>query len=531
MEQLALAAETDRKPVKGSISITMTRSAWGMLVFVLLVSLVTLWPSWTALADAWINRAAYSHGFLIAVICVGLILRLRPGFAAEIPDPQIAGILLLTALLIIWLFMRFAGIQIIELLLLPAVVWAACFTVMGWRVSARLLFPFGFLYFAIPVWHSGNFILQWLTVQAVERMISAAGFLAYIDGNFVFLSSGAFEIADGCSGLNFFIVGTAISMLYGYLYLPDLRRRTILLLAGVLMAIVMNWVRVFIIIYAGYLTDMQHYLVKVDHTNFGWALFALLLVPLVMIARRLEGKAESSDYSSIRSNHVNADLAAYKTSTSLAFVGTAALMITASIFGMIQNGSSQLSCEPIRIPQQSGDWRLVDKLENDWSPVFAGAADEAMRHYENGRHVVTLYMNIYSEQSEGSELIGYENHIEGAGKWKHSGSARKKIYLDEGVVWDVSETILKSDEGERRIIYYWYIVGGHKAVDDLTAKLWQGYSRLAGNSQAGIMAISSLCTNDDCAGARAGLQQWLNNEWAKNNKALMLWAGDCSKKS
>lgn len=522
-----MALETGRKRIRDSASITIMCSAWGMLVLVWLVSVVTLWSSWTALADVWLHRSAYSHGYIIALISLGLIFRLRPSLATEKPAPQLAGLALLAVLLILWLFMRLAGIQIVELLLLPVIVWSACMTVLGWRISVRLIFPFGFLYFAIPVWHSGNFILQWLTVKAVGVLIKTVGFLAHIKGNFVFLTSGTFEIADGCSGLNFFIVGVAITLLYGYLYLPDLRRCTILLLVGVVLAIVMNWIRVFIIIYVGYLTDMQHYLVTVDHTNFGWALFALMFVPLFMIARKLEGAGANTNASSLTPNQVNTDLPQCKRNVTLGIFATTALLIIVSTFEMIQTSSSQESCAPIHIPQESAGWRRVDSLENDWSPVYAGAAEEILRHYDNGRHVVTLYVNLYSDQSQGSELIGYENHIEGSGMWRQQESSRKIINLDQDVSWEVGEILLESVKNERRIIYFWYDVGGHRVIDNLTAKLWQGYSRFVGNSQAGIIAVSSLCTNDDCTNARSALQGWLQKEWADNNEAMKFWNGDC----
>ncbi len=36
---------------------------------------------------------------------------------------------------------------------------------------------------------------------------------------------------------------------------------------------------------AGYLTDMQHYLVRVDHYYFGWALFAVAMAVFFLLAR------------------------------------------------------------------------------------------------------------------------------------------------------------------------------------------------------------------------------------------------------
>src|SRR5690606_33862058 len=52
------------------------------------------------------------------------------------------------------------------------------------------------------------------------------------------------------------------------------------------LALLSNWVRVYLIILAGYLTQMQHYLVSVDHYRFGWAVVAVVMVLFFVLARR-----------------------------------------------------------------------------------------------------------------------------------------------------------------------------------------------------------------------------------------------------
>src|SRR5690554_8110709 len=73
------------------------------------------------------------------------------------------------------------------------------------------------------------------------------------------------------------------------MYLSRFRSRLMLFGLGVVFALVANWIRVFVIIYMGYKTNMQSSLID-DHDNFGWWVFAGTLVPLYFIARRLEIK-------------------------------------------------------------------------------------------------------------------------------------------------------------------------------------------------------------------------------------------------
>ena len=52
------------------------------------------------------------------------------------------------------------------------------------------------------------------------------------------------------------------------------------------LAVLANWVRVYTVIEAGYLTDMQSYLVRVSHYGFGWAVFAATLVVFFWLVTR-----------------------------------------------------------------------------------------------------------------------------------------------------------------------------------------------------------------------------------------------------
>ena len=173
--------------------------------------------------------------------------------------------------------------------MLPLLVFAALLAVLGWSVARILLFPLGFLYFALPLWGDLVGILQHLSVNATHALIWLTGLPAYMDGNFVRLPAGTLEIADGCSGLHFLIVGLAMAALYGELSRDSLLRRIawLCLMGG--LAIVANWLRIFVIVAAAYATEMKTFLVTVDHYWFGWLVFAATFAAFLWIANRSAG--------------------------------------------------------------------------------------------------------------------------------------------------------------------------------------------------------------------------------------------------
>src|SRR5256885_16553100 len=73
---------------------------------------------------------------------------------------------------------------------------------------------------------------------------------------------------------HFMIVGLAVAALHGELRRDPWRVRIAQLALMASLALLANWVRVYTVIEAGYLTDMRSYLVSARRYRFGWAGFA-----------------------------------------------------------------------------------------------------------------------------------------------------------------------------------------------------------------------------------------------------------------
>ena len=170
-------------------------------------------------------------------------------------------------------------------------------------------------------------MLQALTTRAVGLLASAFGLRVYIEGNTVGIPEGTFEIEGGCSGIHFLVVGLALAVLQGELIDAPIRRRVKLIAVMAALAIVCNWVRVFTIVMAGHLTDMQHFLIR-QHYTFGWALFAVIVGTFIWITAKPEPRAELADESSATSRGPRA----------IAYMAAAAVMLIAPILGQGAGG-------------------------------------------------------------------------------------------------------------------------------------------------------------------------------------------------
>jgi exosortase len=145
------------------------------------------------------------------------------------------------------------------------------------RQNARVYVVPLFLYTALPVWDQFSVALQMLTVSVVAFVLQQLGVLALVDGTYVHLRQGVFEIAQGCSGLRFFLTAAAMTIFWTT-YQRCLPLRTIAaVLIALSISIVTNWLRVVIIVLTGNSFGMDA-LVVTSHYFLGWGLFLATLI-------------------------------------------------------------------------------------------------------------------------------------------------------------------------------------------------------------------------------------------------------------
>jgi exosortase len=156
-------------------------------------------------------------------------------------------------------------------------------TIVGDAVYRRLVVPFGFLIFAIPI---GGEIVPWLMVATAD--VSGAGLELlgvpfHREGMFFTLPGGVFEVADACSGIRYLNAGLMVGALVAVLYFRSWIRRIAYVLAIGVAFIATNGIRAFVVMAVASGTDMKY---LADHILFGWVLFLAVLVAMIFAADR-----------------------------------------------------------------------------------------------------------------------------------------------------------------------------------------------------------------------------------------------------
>lgn len=482
------------------------------------------WDSVAPLIDLWQqadDTRGYSHGFLIVAISAWLLARQAQSLPpARSSRPEVAAIAAVLAASFLWLLLWRAGIQTAHELLLPLIFWLATWAICGREVARRAWFAFAFLTFAVPVWDGLAIVLQPLTVAVVARLLPLAHVPASLDGNLVHLPSGTFEIAAGCSGTHFVAVGLAIGALQGELRGDTVRTRALLIALAVALSIASNWIRVLTIIVAGYVTHMQHYIVRVEHYSFGWLVFALTLVAYFVLARHIESP-EPTGASEEVGDPIGNDVPAQgrvrdQPYSFKAWLLCMAITLPCLSFGPVWGALAERQA-PARVAAElasdpSGLWTGPGPAPATWRPEFPGADVQRLGAYRKGGREISAFVAAYATQAHGKKLVGYGVSVLPAGELPVSQGVRALPVAAEGssaggAVGVFIEIESAGRGAVRSLIWTRYEVGSRKFTSGLRAQMWYGVVSLFHPTPSRVMALRAVC-DTDCAQARRDMEEF-----------------------
>lgn len=470
--------------------------------FLLIVFAISVVPLFGTLNSQWLHVAAYSHGYPLFILACALAvkrwyeappIRLAPCWICL---TGVAVALSATAVL------ELLYVNVPRLLFIPLLIWASAGSVFGRRALQILGWPIALLYLALPIWTVLNGPLQAATTLAVSSALALFGVPVFIEGNFVHIPAGVFEVAEGCSGLRYLIVAMTLVLLYGLAFLERARDRWILFGAAVITAILCNWLRVFVIIAVGQATEMQHDLIVEGHAGFGWVVFGISLIPIMVLANRLSRReAPNAAYE----NRPSTSLDSRGVFVASLVVLTMALTARLGMAALVSNLESKASgIQSVATSDVAGD-------ASTWQPVF----DNAIEHRElidNHAVRLELYRAEFQEQDREHRLIAYGNSF-GGSEWQPISNRQRTVVLGDSPlrVREIEGYV----HGERRVIFAWFSVAGYTASGQFGALVLELKGLMDGRRDAAAIAVSARC-DTDCATAISVLETYLGQSGAES---------------
>lgn len=462
----------------------VARSTWllcGLLLIALLIWLFG-WYGETTLSTIaiWKRSETYAHGFLIFPISAYLIWTRRNDVLALRPDPSVFGIIFLMGLGLLWLIAETAGALVVSqyavVAMVPAIVWG----VLGYRVTLALLFPFLFLLFAVP---AGDFLLtpmMNLTADFTVAALRITGIPVFREGNFFTVPSGSWSVVEACSGLRYLIASLTLGCLFSYLTYKSFWRRVAFIGLSILVPIVANWIRAYMIVMIGHLSS-NRLATGVDHVIYGWVFFGFVMMLLFWFGSRWSEDVKSAP-SPIQNQNVSGGQAPHLSGRVAVFATIAALTVAVWPSFALHINEAIPNLRPLALsPYAAPDgWQTSADALTDWEPHFSGHLGSHKQTFENGKTQVEVLIKYYRNQHQDAELINSSNQLVVTRHpvWGLTSEGASNIQWNRREL-EVNESTLRSDRSNL-LVYGWYWIGGTYTSNIYLAKIFQAKAKLLG---------------------------------------------------
>ncbi len=285
-----IAKEAERTPPQASGAGRPHRIDWAPFAVLAVLLCILYYRVAIKLVYDWYTIPDYSHGFLVPLFAAFLIWDKRKALSA-VPIRQTWSGILLVVFSVGVLILGVYGVDLFTarmsfVFLLTGLTW----TFFGWAMVKALRFPLFVLVLAIPfpaiVFNQITFPLQLLASRIASDILPVLGVPTLHEGNVIELPVMKLEVAEACSGIRSLMSLFTLAVFYGYFLEKTTRRRVILALASIPIAVAANVVRI-----VGTGLCVQYWdpdkALGFFHEFSGWVMFVVSLACLYLAHRAM----------------------------------------------------------------------------------------------------------------------------------------------------------------------------------------------------------------------------------------------------
>jgi exosortase A len=451
-----------------------------------------------AMAVIWWESSTFNHCLLIPPIIGWLVWQRVPELRQLQPRAWAPGLLLLGAGALSWLIGDAGGIALARHLGLILMLQGAVIACLGPSLSRGLAFPIFYALFLVPAGEEIVPLMQTVTADMCMALLALVGIPAHIEGIFISIPTGLFEVAEACSGVKFLVAMVALGALVANLCFRSWRRRVAFMAAAVAIPVIANGIRAWGTIYISHLTS-NDFAAGFDHVFYGWFFFAIVVALLLGAGWRWFDRAPGDPW-------FDPKALAGRPGTRAALATVAASALVLGALPLAWSAAIASSAEPapadIALPGVPGWERVPAARGRPWQPHFAGADVIRLGRYRDaaGREV-DLAVALFARQEEGRELVGFGQGAVAPGSgwaWTADGNA------PEG---GRAERI--ASHGSVREVATFYRVGNILTGSPAQVKLETVRTRLLGGPQRAVAILVSAEAPAEGASPRPAIDSFL----------------------
>jgi len=478
------------------------------------------------MVSIWYRSETFTHGFVILPIVLWLVWRKRAQLATLRPRANMYLLVLLAGIALMWLLGDLVAVNSVTQLALVAMLVVAVPAVLGLPIALAIAFPLAFMFFAVPI---GEFLMPRLmdwTAEFTILALRASGVPVFREGlNFV-IPSGNWSVVEACSGVRYLIASLTVGTLYAYLNYQSTSRRLLFVGVAILVPIVANWMRAYMIVMLGHVSG-NTIAVGVDHLIYGWVFFGIVILLMFLIGARWSEPEPVFDAPAVKLN-----------ATPPPARSTRMLWAVAAIFVLIVSlpmvAKRSLEANVASVPAKlalsdslSPTWQhKADAATFNYKPNFEGPSAEIERVYAGPDRSVGVYLGYYRDQDYKRKLVSSNNVlvISQAPVWSMLSRGTASAMLDGKPVKVRTAELRRlpgaiADSPDRLLVWQLYWINGRWTSNDYLAKLYGAVFQLLGrgDDSAVLVVYTSLDRADD---AERALGAFLTDNHGAINTAL-----------
>jgi exosortase A len=427
----------------------------------------------------------------------------------------------------LWLLGELAGVNAATQLALVALLVLSVPLVFGWALARALTFPLLFLFFAVPI---GEFMVPSMmgwTADFAAMAVRLSGVPIYREGLQFVIPSGTWSVVEACSGVRYLIASFMVGTLFAYLNFQSPRRRALFMVASLLVPIVANWVRAYLIVMIGHLSS-NRLAAGVDHIIYGWVFFGLVIGGMFMLgARYAEPDAPVASGGAVPPTGPRGGLAVTWR------VGAMAVLLLLAAQGVMWqfNRPHGGPLPQLALPDRAGAWAADGDALTSWTPAYSHAVAAAARTYRAGGTAVGLRVAYYRDQGYERKLVTSTNNLvdaEAHGEWAQTAAGATVLPAAAGGGLAMRTADLRgspepgSPAAQRLRVWSVYWIGGHYTTSDVRARLTLAFNRLLGQGDdaAVLFFYMPLAGDSDTAATDAVLGGFVTDALPSLNAML-----------
>jgi len=489
-----------------------------------LAVLALLWGTFVDMWRAWGASGTFTHGYVIFPIALYLLWLRRERWLDLPLRPSLAGGLLVLAAMAVWLVGSLLHLNVVMQFAAVGLLVSAVPAIAGYTALRAGAFPLLFMFFAVP---AGEELVPWLmdfTARFTVGALDAVGVPVYAEGRLIHIPTGNFSVEKACSGIRYLIASVVLGTLFAHIYYRATWRRVLFVALCVLVPILANGLRAFMIVILAHLSDNE-IAVGIDHLIYGWFFFGVVMLIVFWIGRRFAEPPEPA--TPPRTTPATASGAASQTGTpgvgAPAMPGWLApiallvpLIAVRVVAGTLQPGNDDAGAPGAiaRVPAPMAGWTGPITLSPDWAPRFLGPTRTVTAAYLQGlQSTVDVAVVSYARERSGAELINSENLLFDEERWDWIGERSLDLTVSNGR--EVPVLAVNVRQGlVHRAIWRVFVVGEEPVSGGLQAKLARARALFGDGGATGVALVVSAAQSGPDPAPERTVREFLVNYYA-----------------